>query len=270
MKLCVAGGGKMAEALLGGLIATGWAKPNELGVVEVVADRRKYLAATFPGIALAEDCQAAVADTQFDVSDVLVAVKPQHVADVASVLGAGGTQRALSIAAGVRIAALSEGFGAGARVVRAMPNTPALVGKGAAAIAASENATGEDLGWARSILEAVGSVQEVDEALLDAVTGLSGSGPAYLFLLAEAMTAAGIEQGLPADVADALARQTLLGASTLLSSGDTPPAELRANVTSPGGTTAAAIEVMQNAGLEGIVSSGIAAAVARSKELGGD
>lgn len=268
MKLCFAGGGKMAEALIGGLLATGWAAPDELGVIEVAEPRRQYLASTFPEVAVVEDCAAAVASDRFDVRDVLVAVKPQHVADVASVLGAGGAQRALSIAAGVRIAALADGFGADARVVRAMPNTPALVGKGAAAIAASANASGEDLAWARSILEAVGTVQEVGEELLDAVTGLSGSGPAYLFLLAEAMTDAGIAQGLAPDVADALARQTLLGASTLLSADATPAAELRANVTSPGGTTAAAIAVMQEQGLEAIVGEGIAAAVRRSLELG--
>ena len=151
-----------------------------------------------------------------------------------------------------------------------MPNTPALVGQGAAAIAASANATDDDLAWAESILSAVGTVARVDEAELDAVTGLSGSGPAYLFLLAEAMTAAGIEQGLAPDVADALTRQTLLGAATLLSSSGEDPAQLRANVTSPGGTTAAAIAEMQSQGLERVVGDGIAAATARSLELGAD
>jgi len=236
MKLCVVGGGKMAEALVGGLIATGWAPAGEIGIIEVVAERRTYLAETFPDVRLADSCAAACSDAAFDVSDVLVAVKPQHVDDVARELGAGGATRALSIAAGVRIAALLDGFGAEARVIRAMPNTPALVGQGAAAIAASANAADDDLAWASQILSAVGMVTVVDENELDAVTGLSGSGPAYIFLLAESAES---------------------------------PAQLRSNVTSPGGTTAAAIAAMQARDLEEIVGQGIAAAVARSVELGG-
>ena len=268
MKLCCAGGGKMAEALIGGLIATGWASADEIGVVEIVEARRAELAEQFPGIVLAASCTDACADDRFDVSDVLVAVKPQHVAEVAAELGAGGAQRALSIAAGVRIEGLLAGFGAAARVIRAMPNTPALVGKGAAGIAASANATDDDLAWAESILSAVGTVARVDETDLDAVTGVSGSGPAYVFLLAEAMTAAGVAQGLTPEVADALTRQTVLGAATLLSESEDDPAQLRKNVTSPGGTTQAAIEEMQSQDLERIVGDGIAAAVARSLELG--
>jgi len=232
MKLCVVGGGKMAEAL-------------------------------------AESCSDACASEAFDVTDVLVAVKPQHVATVATELGAGGTRRALSIAAGVRLDALAAGFGADARIIRSMPNTPALVGQGAAAIAGSSNASADDLAWAQEILSAVGTVAVVEEAALDAVTGLSGSGPAYVFLLAEAMIAAGIQQGLDADVADALARQTVLGAATLLADSTDDPAQLRFNVTSPGGTTAAAIAVMQDQHFETLVADAIAAATARSIELGG-
>lgn len=257
----------MAEALIGGLIATGWANADELGVIEISPERREALASEHAGLRLAESCADANDQPGFAVADLLVAVKPQHVTDVAADLV--GVERVLSIAAGVRIDAMLAGFGADTRVVRAMPNTPALVGKGAAAIAASANAGDGDLAWAESILSAVGTVARVDESDLDAVTGLSGSGPAYLFLLAEAMTAAGIEQGLTPDVADALARQTLLGAGALLAESGEAPAQLRANVTSPGGTTAAAIAEMQAQGLEGIVGAGIAAATARSRELGG-
>lgn len=259
----------MAEALVGGLIATRWADAAEVGIIEVSPERRTHLAAAFPGVSIASDCGEAAARDDFDVADVLVAVKPQHVAEVATELGAAGATRALSIAAGVRIDALLGGFGPTARVVRAMPNTPALVGQGAAAIAASETADADDLAWAAEILRAVGTVTVVDEAALDAVTGLSGSGPAYVFLLAEAMIAAGIAQGLAPEVSDALARQTILGAATLLSSSDEDPAQLRANVTSPGGTTAAAIAVMQDRELEAVVGDAIAAATARSVELGG-
>jgi pyrroline-5-carboxylate reductase len=269
MKLCFVGGGKMAEALIGGLIATGWADASELGCIEIAADRRTELAAEFDGLVLADGCAAAANDPRFDVTDVLVAVKPQHVAEVATELGAAGATRALSIAAGVRIDALLAGFGADARVIRAMPNTPALVGQGAAAIAASATAGDDDLAWAEGILRAVGTVARVDEIDLDAVTGLSGSGPAYVFLLAEAMIAAGVEQGLDPEVADGLARQTLLGAATLLAESGEDPAQLRANVTSPGGTTAAAIAEMQGQGIERTIGDGIAAATARSRELGG-
>lgn len=271
MKLCFVGGGKMAEALIGGLITTGWAAADEIGAIEIADDRRAEIAATFPGLAVATSCAEACADPAFDVTNVVVAVKPQHVAEVAAELGAGGTQRALSIAAGVRLASLQAGFGPQARLIRAMPNTPALVGQGAAAIAASDTATPDDVLWAESILAAVGTVAIVAEADLDAVTGLSGSGPAYLFLLAEAMTAAGVEQGLTPETADALTRQTLLGAATLLSAAaPAEPSQLRANVTSPGGTTAAGIAAMQAENLEQIVQNGIAAATDRSRELGGD
>ncbi len=259
----------MAEALVGGLIATGWARAAEIGIIEISEERRAYLGRTFPDVVLAESCADAAGRADFDVRDVLVAVKPQHVAEIAAELGAAGATRALSIAAGVRLDALLSGFGATARVIRAMPNTPALVGKGAAAIAASVSADDSDVQWAQDILEAVGTVTVVDEPELDAVTGLSGSGPAYVFLLAEAMIAAGIAQGLEPQVADALARQTILGAATLLVDSSDEPADLRANVTSPGGTTAAAISVMQQRGLAEIVGDAIAAATARSVELGG-
>ena len=268
MKLCFVGGGKMAEALIGGLISTGWSSADELWVIEISEDRRRTLTELFPGLVAAPSCQAACSAAAFDVTDVVIAVKPQHVSEVAGDLGAGGTERALSIAAGVRIEVLQNGFGAATRLVRAMPNTPALVGLGAAAIAPSANATDEDIQWAKSILSAVGTVAVAQEAALDAVTGLSGSGPAYLFLLAEAMTAAGVQQGLTVEMADSLTRQTLLGAATLLAASDSDPAQLRANVTSPGGTTAAAIAVMQQCDLEEIVKSAIASATERSRELG--
>ena len=267
--MCVVGGGKMAEALIGGLVSTGWAEAADIGVIEVVEPRRVELLQTFPGLKVAASCELACGRKDFVIDDVLVAVKPQHVAEVAQELGGAGTARALSIAAGVRLEALLEGFGAEARIIRAMPNTPALVGKGAAAIAASANATEADTLWAEEILSAVGTVVTVSEQELDAVTGLSGSGPAYVFLLAEAMKQAGIDQGLAPEVADSLTRQTVLGAATLLASSPEDPAVLRSNVTSPGGTTAAAIAVMQEKQLEQIVRDAIAAATARSAELGG-
>jgi len=149
-----------------------------------------------------------------------------------------------------------------------MPNTPSLVGVGAAAIAAGSLAGPDDLDWATGILSAVGTVVVVDEPLLDAVTGLSGSGPAYVFLLAEALVDAGEAAGLPRETAAALAEQTLLGAATLLHQGDDPPATLRQNVTSKGGTTAAGLAVFEEGGFRDLVRDVVAAATERSRELG--
>lgn len=259
MELVFIGGGKMAEALLGGLIATEWAEASEFGVVEPAAERRAYLAETFPEVHVVEEAGGA---------DVLIAVKPQHVPDVAASLAGSGTGRVLSIAAGVTIAALESWLDDGTRVVRCMPNTPALVGQGAAGLAAGTTATTADLDWASSILSAVGTATVFPESQLDAVTGLSGSGPAYLFLVAEAMTAAGIDVGLSAADANTLARQTLLGAATLLAESPDDPAQLRANVTSPGGTTAEGIKALEAAGVREAFLDAIRAATARSVELG--
>jgi len=200
-------------------------------------------------------------------SSALVAVKPQYVEGVVSSLGDAGASRILSVAAGVTTASM-ESAAPDCRVVRCMPNTPALVGQGASAIAGGSQATDADLDWAESILSAVGMVVRVDETDLDAVTGLSGSGPAYVFHLAEGLIAAGINAGLAPDVADALARQTLLGAATLLSESGEDPAVLRTNVTSPGGTTAAGLAVFAESNFLGLVDEVVQAAMARSIELG--
>jgi pyrroline-5-carboxylate reductase len=189
------------------------------------------------------------------------------VADVCRTLGELGVTRILSIAAGVRLASMEAVVPAGVAVVRAMPNTPALVGVGAAAIAGGAAAGDDDLVWAESILGAVGTVVRVDERDLDAVTGLSGSGPAYVFLVAEAMIDAGVEQGLPRPVAADLAVQTLRGAAELLATGQAP-ADLRAAVTSPGGTTAAGVRALEDAAVRSAFAAAVAAATARSRELG--
>jgi pyrroline-5-carboxylate reductase len=237
MKLQLVGGGKMGEALLGGLVARGWAAPQELAVVETLAERREVIAATHPGIVVLAE--------PIDAVDAVVAVKPDVVDAVCDTLASRGVSRVLSIAAGIPLHRLERHLATGCAVVRAMPNTPALVGEGAAAIARGNAANDDDIAWARAILESVGTVHVVDESLLDAVTGLSGSGPAYVFLLAEALIDAGVHAGLPRDVSVALTEQTLLGAATLLARSDDPPEVLRKNVTSPGGTTAAGIHVFE-------------------------
>jgi pyrroline-5-carboxylate reductase len=255
VRLLIVGGGRMGEALIGGLLAAGW---DGIGVVEKVDDRRRELAARFPSVRVERD--------PVEADGAVVAVKPNDVRSVCEALA--GTKRVLSIAAGVPIATLEAGLGTGTAVVRAMPNTPALVGAGAAAIAAGSAAGEADLAWAESILGAVGSVVRVAEPLLDAVTGLSGSGPAYVFLVAEALIEAGVLNGLPRDVSVALATQTVLGAARLLTeTGDTPET-LRAQVTSPGGTTAAGLHALESAGVRAAFLDAVTAATRRSRELG--
>jgi pyrroline-5-carboxylate reductase len=258
-KLVIVGGGRMGEALLGGLLASGWAA-GDLAVAEALAPRRDELTAAFPGVAVAAEPVAA--------DGAVIAVKPGDVAAVTAAVVAAGAGRILSIAAGVTIARLEEAAGDGVAVVRAMPNTPALIGAGAAAIAGGRAATDDDLVWAESILGAVGTVVRVPESSLDAVTGLSGSGPAYLFLVAEALIDAGVHAGLPRPTAEALVRQTLLGASRLLAEGSDGPAALRAAVTSPGGTTAAGLRELERSGVRAALLEAVAAATARSRELG--
>ena len=258
-RLQIIGGGKMGEALVGGLLTKAWASPGELTIVEKLPDRRELLTVAFPGV--------AVRDLPATGVDAIVAVKPDAVGAVCSELARHNVRRVLSIAAGIRIAQLEAHLGEGAAVVRAMPNTPALVGLGAAAIARGTQATATDIAWAESILSSVGEVVEVDEPLLDAVTGLSGSGPAYVFLLAEAMIEAGVAVGLPRDVSIALTEQTLLGSATLLRGSADGPDVLRRNVTSPGGTTAAGLAVFEAANFRQIVVDVVRAATDRSVEL---
>jgi pyrroline-5-carboxylate reductase len=250
----------MGEALLTGLRASEWAEPENLAVVEKLSERRDVLESQFPGVVIGADFVAA--------AGAVIAVKPNDVEAACSAVAEAGCERVLSIAAGVTLGRLQDALGGDIPVVRAMPNTPALVGAGAAAIAGGATATDDDLAWAESILAAVGTVVRLPEHLLDAVTGLSGSGPAYVFLVAEALIEAGVLVGLPRDVSAALATQTLLGASRLLTeTGDTPEA-LRAMVTSPGGTTAAGLRVLESAGVRAAFLDAVSAATDRSKELG--
>jgi len=257
MELVIVGGGKMGEALLAGLVAAKWAEPTELAVVEPVAARRAVLEEQYPGVTVSAEPVAA--------SGAVLATKP---ADVPAACASLTSDRVLSIAAGVTIATIEAALARPVAVVRAMPNTPAIVGAGVAAIAGGTHAGADDLAWAEGILGAVGEVEQVPEKLLDAVTGLSGSGPAYVFLFAEALIEGGVTAGLPRPVSEALAIQTLLGAARLLvETGDGPEA-LRAAVTSPGGTTAAGLRELERAGFRSAVIEAVLAATRRSVELG--
>ena len=257
-RLAVVGGGNMGAALVGGLVAGGWATAD-LAVVEVVEARRSALTEMFPGVAIAATvppCDAA-----------LIAVKPYDAAAAASAAARAGARRVLSIAAGVSIDTLQQACGDGVAVVRSIPNTPALLGKGAAAMCGGTFATDDDLVWAAGILGVVGTVVRVAEPLLDAVTGLVGSGPAYLFLVAEALIDAGVLAGLTRPVADALVRQLFVGSAAMLDEyGD--PVALRAMVTSPGGTTAAGLRVLEEHGTRSALLEAVLAATERSQELG--
>ena len=257
------GAGNMANSLAGGMIAKG-IRPARIWMSDPSQDRLDEVAQLH---------RVHVSRDNLDVArrvDVLVlAVKPQVAPEVFPVLAAASVPRVLSIAAGITTAAMEVALPEGTVVVRSMPNTPALVGQGMAAIAPGVHAGDDDLVWATSILTAVGRVVIVAESDLDAVTGVSGSGPAYVFHLAEALTAAGIAQGLSPEVADTLTRQTLLGAATLLSDSGEDPAQLRINVTSPNGTTQAGLEVMYERGFAEVIDAVVAAASARSAELGG-
>jgi pyrroline-5-carboxylate reductase len=257
--LLIIGGGRMGEALLGGLLAAGRAA-SELVVAEVSPSRRAELAAAHPGIGIVED--------PVPVMSAVLAVKPGDVAGAAHAVAEVGVQRVLSVAAGVTTQAIEAATGRRLAVVRAMPNTPALIGAGAAAISPGSAAGEEDLDWAEEVLGAVGVVVRVPETALDAVTGLSGSGPAYVFLVAEAMVEAGVLAGLPREVAETLAFHTLLGSSRLLVDGRMGPAALRAAVTSPGGTTAAGLRELERCGVRAAFLDAVNAAAGRSRELG--
>ncbi len=253
------GGGNMGAALLGGMIDSGRFPAGSLAVVERLDVRRSQLVEMFPGVEVTDEIPPTNA--------AVIAVKPDDVVDaVASAVAAGAT-RILSIAAGVAVATLDAAAGGGVAVVRAMPNTPALVGLGASAIAGGASASESDLDWAAEVLGSVGIVERLDESLLDVFTGVAGSGPAYVFLLAEALTAAAVAGGLEADVAERVVAQLLLGSATLLDR-ERDATQLRINVTSPGGTTAAGLARFEAAGFTSIVEDVVRAATERSRELG--
>jgi pyrroline-5-carboxylate reductase len=259
--LVLLGCGKMGSALLEGWLKTG-VRAEAVHVIE--PNPSDWLKTT--GVNLNGPMPDAPAIA-------LLAVKPQMMGEALPklrALGGGGTVF-VSIAAGTSIAALEKALGAGTPIVRTMPNTPAAVGRGITALIANPQVTEEAVNLARALMSAVGETVMLDaEAQMDAVTGVSGSGPAYVFNLIEALAAAGIEQGLPAEVAVKLARATVCGAGELAYQASESAAQLRVNVTSPGGTTAAALGVLMNDddGLTPLMKRAVAAAAERSRELG--
>jgi len=261
VRLLVVGGGRMGSALVAGLIEGGWAAPEEIAVAERVAEARATLSARFPGLVVVAAPVAA--------DGLVVAVKPHDAEALCRELGGLGYRRALSIAAGVTTASLGAWLGKGVAVVRAMPNTPAQLGAGVSIITGDSGVTEDDLAWAEGILAAVGSVVRLPEALLDAATAVSGCGPAYLYFLAEALVAAGVAAGLDGTVARQLVAETLLGAARMMIETGRPADVLRGEVTSPGGATEAAINVLEARAVRAAVADAVAAAVVRAGELGG-
>jgi pyrroline-5-carboxylate reductase len=266
MQLALIGGGRMGEALARGLLDSG-SDTDAIAIAEVDPDRRKVLERALPEVRVVPSAAWAAADAQV----VVIAVKPGDAVNALesciAVLPEGAL--VLSIAAGVTLPAL-ERVAPDRPIVRAMPNTGALVGCGAAAIAGGTHATELDLEMAERVLGPVGLVVRVPESQLDAVTGLSGSGPAYVFLIAEALIEAGVLVGLPRTTADALVRQTLLGAANLLQDSEATPEGLRAAVTSPGGTTAAGLQALEAHGVRAALLDAVESATRRSNELGRD
>jgi pyrroline-5-carboxylate reductase len=259
------GGGNMARSIIGAQTEQGTAAPR-IRVAEPRAEARESLAREF-GVATFTDAAEAVAGADC----VVLAVKPQVVATVCEALAgplAETRPLVMSIAAGIRIAQLERLLGPRHAIVRCMPNTPALVGAGAAGLCANRHVDAAQRALAGQLLAAAGLVRWVeDESQMDTVTALSGSGPAYFFLLVEAMADAAAELGLPRDTADALAAQTCLGAGRMLAESGETAAELRRRVTSPHGTTAAALDAFESGGLRTLVARAMGAAERRGAEM---
>jgi pyrroline-5-carboxylate reductase len=261
-RLIVVGGGRMGSALVGGMLAGGGADPADIHIVEPRAETRTRLQEMFPGVGVSEGIPAG--------GGAVLAVKPQDAEAACRALAQARPPRLLSIVAGLRLSRLEEWLGDRTAVLRAMPNTPALLGAGASALAPGKAAGEDDVAWAEEILAAVGTVTRLPEHLLDAVTGLSGSGPAYVFLVAEALIDAGMIVGLDAGVSRDLVVQTVFGAGRMLAETRESPAALRDAVTSPGGTTAAGLSVLEAKGLREALAEAVVAATTRSRQLGED
>jgi pyrroline-5-carboxylate reductase len=263
-KLAVLGAGKMGEALIAGLVASGWRKPEDIVATARSPDRLEALAAAH-GVATTTSNPEAVAGAQV----VVLAVKPQ---DVESLLGdlsphLGADHTVLSVVAAITTSFIESRLSGPVPIVRAMPNTPSIVHEGMAGVAPGRHAADEHLSIARDVLSHVGRVVTVPESYLDAVTAISGSGPAYFALLAEAMIEAGILLGLAREMSTELVVQTMLGSAKLLRDEQMHPVELREMVTSPGGTTIRAIRVLEQSGVRAAFLNAIQAAMERSQEL---
>ena len=264
-KIAFIGGGNMAEAIMRGLLR------EDVGVGICVAEinpkRRDEMSARFPNVRVVAD--AAEAAQWGEV--IILAIKPQQAESALDLIERVVTPEKLvvSIMAGVPCSKIESNLHPGCRVVRAMPNTPALIGVGATAVCSGRKASADDLDLARQIFAMTGIAVIVEEKLIDAVTGLSGSGPAYVFTFIDALSDAGVKNGLPRDVAAQLATQTVLGAARMVAETGEHPMLLKEKVTSPGGTTIAGLHALENGSFRGVVMNAVEAACLKSKELAG-
>lgn len=264
-KIGFIGAGNMAGAIIRGLLEAKRVTADQIVASDVVEEKRQQIHLRHGIQTVAEG-----RDVGLKASVLILAVKPQDMEAALEGIAASvdQTKTIISIVAGITIAFIAERLPVGARVIRVMPNAPALVLAGAAGIAKGEHATAEDLRIVEAIFSAVGRVVVVEEEHLDAVTGLSGSGPAYVFLFVEALADAGVKVGLARDVAGLLAAQTVLGAAKMVLDGGRHPAELKDMVTSSGGTTIAGLYALERGGFRGILMEAVEAATNRSRELG--
>jgi pyrroline-5-carboxylate reductase len=263
-RLVLIGGGNMGEAILKGLIAAQLVPSDQVMVTDVVEARLTYLRETYAVQALTDNGKAV---GQADL--IILAVKPQDIVPtIEGIASAVHDQVLISIAAGVPTAKIESAFGKPVRVVRVMPNTPALVLAGAAGLCVGTHATPADLEIARVLFDALGRTVVVSEYLMDAVTGLSGSGPAYIFVLIEALADGGVKMGLSREAALTLAAQTVYGSAKLLLETGLHPGELKDRVTSPAGTTIAGLSALEAHAFRGAVIDAVERATLRSRELG--
>ena len=262
--VAILGVGAMGNALLAGLLRAGW-DSEDISLGTRRAEKVEELARR-TGCHVTLDPTEAIRGRQV----IVVSVKPRDVEALLQSLAGKveSGQLVLSLAAGVTTETFENHLG-DVPVIRAMPNTPALVGEGVTGIAAGAHAGLSEFDLAREVLDAVGSVRMMDESLLDAVTAVSGTGPAYVFLLAEALIEAALREGIPRDIAERFVNQTIRGAGHLLTGTGKSPTELRSQVTSPGGTTAAAMHVLEERGFRAIVEDAVRAAAKRATDLGG-
>ncbi len=259
------GGGNMGEALIRGLLAASLFTPDRLVVFDVIGSRTEYLATRYK-------VQVAlnIGDLASKCHAVILAVKPQNMAGVLQELSLQLTHEVLviSIAAGVPLSTLAKGLPPGTPIVRVMPNTPAIVLEGASALSRGPNVQDSHMDLALALFRAVGTAIEVEEKWMDTVTGLSGSGPAYVLLLIESLIDAGVLMGLPRPVSRELAVQTVMGTARMVQETGNHPAELKDLITSPGGTTIRGLHVLEERGIRGALMQAVEAATLRSRELG--
>ena len=263
-KIGFIGSGNMAEAIIKGVIRAGVVSPKNILSSDVSEDRRRLFSDSFGIITVPNNLELV---SQAEI--IVLAIKPQGIGFVLKEIAKAVdiSKLVISIAAGVTLKYIEDSLKANSRVVRVMPNTPALIGEGVTAISTGSKATKEDLNIARNIFDAVGKTVVIEERYMDAVTGLSGSGPAYVFLIIDALIDAGVKVGLDRDTAKTLAVQTVFGSAKMILETGENPTQLRDKVTSPGGTTIAGLHVMEAGRLRAVIIDAVEAATNRSKEL---